>query len=199
MIIASVFPKITQKVRKIARQKLGRSHIWEVGQNLKPQISHNYKHINKLGSDRLINIYGAGRLYKPPLLILDFGTALTCDLVSKDGVFLGGLIVPGPEIAFNALWEKTALLPKLPFPKGKVSFLGTDTREGMKSGILQGYGAMTDGLVERFKAKFGKKLRVIATGGLARTLRSYAPSINTVDPLLTLKSLYLAFCRKIPS
>ena len=174
---------------------LGTSHVWEVGRNLNPRINHKY--INRLGSDRLINIYGALRLYKPPFLILDFGTALTCDYVSKKGIFMGGLIVPGPEIAFEALSERAALLPKLPFPHSCRPFLGTDTKGGMKAGILQGYGAMVDGLILRFKASYGSRLRVIATGGLAKIMRPYTSSIDRVDPLLTLKSLHLAYRNQI--
>lgn len=193
IVFSCVVPKIGLKLRKTATNVLGKAYVWELGRNLAAPIKHNYKHIEKLGSDRLINIYGAVRLYKPPFLILDFGTALTCDYVSKNGVFQGGLIIPGPEIALKALTEKAALLPKLPFPAVYRSLFGTDTKGGMKAGILQGYGAMTDGLVGRFKSKYGSKLSVIATGGLAKTISGYASSINKVDPLLSLKSLCLAF------
>jgi len=190
-IITSVVPILTRKIRKLCLKYTGPKRVWQVGKEVKIKIKHKYKHINKLGTDRLVNAWGAIKLYGPPLLLLDFGTALTCDYISKDGTFMGGLIIPGPEIALNALTEKAALLPPIQFPK-KCHFLyGRDTKAGMQAGVLQGYGAMVDGLVERFRARFGSRLRVIATGGLARIIRPYTRRINVVDPLLTLKSLSL--------
>lgn len=193
ILISSVVPRITHKIKFIfKRLKLNRRTLI-VGEGLKVQIKHKYNKINKLGKDRLINIYGATRLYRSPLLILDFGTALTCDYVSAKGVFEGGLIIPGPEIALQALGERAALLPKIAFPRRARGFLGRNTLEGMKLGILQGYGALTDGLVARFRKRYGCRFRVIATGGLAQTLAPYTKSIDLIDPHLTLKSLDLAF------
>lgn len=189
VVFTSVVPKITRKIRNSSIKKRIIGHIWVVGENLKVQIRHKYRNIKKLGSDRLVNIFGASRLYRPPLLILDYGTALTCDFISKEDMFLGGLIVPGPEIAFNALCERAALLPKITFPKRYGSFMGRDTKGGLMAGILQGYGAMTDGLVERFRSRYGRKFQVIASGGLASVIHPYTSRIDVLDPLLTLKSL----------
>ena len=197
-LISSVVPKITLKLGKIIRSK-----FWVVGGNLGVRIKHNYKPLKKLGADRLVTAYGGMKLYGRPLLILDFGTALTCDYISRQGVFEGGLIIPGPEIAWEALAVRTALLPKISFPKGKsrLPVLGRDTRTGMEAGILQGYGALADGLVERFQRRFGRGFRVVATGGLASTIYPYTRRIDVVDPLLTLKSLVEAFQdrKKFPS
>ena len=192
-VVSSVVPKITHILRNLWSRRHLHNFLWIVGQNLPVKIRHNYKNIHKLGADRLVNSFGAIHLYGAPLLIMDFGTALTCDYISKKGIFEGGLIIPGPEISLRALEEKTALLPAVPFPKKKAKLIGRDTKEGMSAGILQGYGAMADGLIERFKAKYGRKLQAIATGGLAQGIRTYSTQINKVDPLLTLKSLYLAF------
>lgn len=186
--ISSVVPKITRKTIRIARSQKG-IKLWIVGKNLKVSLRHNYKIINRLGSDRLVNAYGAIRLYGAPVLILDYGTALTCDFVSSQGVFMGGLIIAGPEIALRALHERTALLPAVRFPNRVRGFIGRDTQGCMKAGILQGYGAMTDGLIERFRRRYGKRFRVIATGGFAEALTPYSTRIDIVDPLLTLKSL----------
>ncbi len=203
LFLSSVVPYLTGKVKKMASRS-GGQRVWVVGRNLKVKIRHKYRDISKLGSDRLVTAFGASRLYKPPLLILDYGTALTCDYLGPKGVFEGGLIIPGPELAFRALCEGTALLPSLRFPreKGTGSFRGTgkllgrDTRSGMEAGILQGYGAMTDGLVRRFRRRFGRGFRVVATGGLATSIARYASSVDIVDPNLTLKSLVEAFKAK---
>ncbi len=195
-IVSSTVPQITHKIGNlVAKNKpfKRRLRLWVVGGNLKPKIKHNYRHINKLGKDRLVNAYGAARIYGAPLLILDYGTALTCDYLSEKGVFAGGLIIPGPEIAFKALCDRATLLPKISFPKGSFPLLGRDTRAGMKAGILQGYGAMTDGLVERFRRRYGRKFRVVATGGLAKAIYPYTSRVDVLDPLLTLKSLVRIF------
>lgn len=189
IVMTSVVPSITAKVAKICRSRGCSKTLWIVGRNFRVPISHKYKNINKLGSDRLVNVYGAIRLYKPPLLILDYGTALTCDYISEKGVLLGGLIIPGPEISLKALSEKAALLPTLDFPRKYTSFIGRDTQGGMKAGILQGYGAMTDGLVERFRRRFGSRFQVIATGGFAKVISPYTRTVDILDPHLTLKSL----------
>ena len=196
IIISCVVPEINHKIKKIAKNRRIQK-IWIIGENLPIKIKHNYININKLGKDRLVNAYGAVKIYGAPALILDFGTALTCDYVSEKGVFLGGLIIPGPEISLKALSDKAALLPQIPFPKNCRSLIGRDTKEGMKAGILQGYGAMTDGLIERFRKRFGRKFRVIATGGLSPVLFSYTSKIGILDPLLTLKSLAEVFKDKI--
>lgn len=189
--IASVVPKMTHKIANSIK-RLKSIKVWVVGQNLKPRIKHKYNNINKLGSDRLANIYGGVRLYGAPLLIFDFGTAVTCDYISANGTFEGGLIIPGPSIAFEALGKKTALLPQLNFPtKAPKALVARDTISGMKAGIFQGYAAMTDGLIQRFKKQYGSRLRTLATGGFAATLAHHSHLIDVVDPLLTLEGLGL--------
>ena len=149
-----------------------------------------------------MNAYGGMKRYGCPLLILDFGTALTCDYVSKRGIFEGGLIIPGPEISWQALAEKTALLPKLPFPKPHrlLPLIGQDTKTGMEAGILRGYAALTDGLIEKFRAQYKVGPKVVATGGLAKAIYPYSCRIDVLDPLLTLQGLVEIFRdRKIRS
>ena len=191
-LLSSVVPRLTLKVKKSIGRKLA-SKLWVIGGNLSVPLRHKYFNIHKLGSDRRVNLYGAAKLYGAPVLILDFGTALTCDYVSEKGVFMGGLIIPGPEISLQALSHKAALLPQIPFPKQYKEFIGKDTVGGMKAGVLQGYGAMTDGLIERFRRRFGRKLRAIATGGLSPVLYPYTSQIDILDPSLTLKALAEVF------
>jgi len=197
ILISSVVPKYTYILRKIMlrhpRLRGSPRRIYEVGRSLKVPIRHNYRSIKKLGSDRLVNAYGAVRKYGAPILIFDFGTAITCDYVSRKRVFEGGLIVPGPEISLKVLCDRAALLPTIPFPKRYRSFIGRDTVGCMKAGVLQGYGALTDGLIDRFRRRYGPRLRVVATGGLSRLIGSFAKEIDFIDPLLTLRSLAYLF------
>ena len=189
VIISSVFPKITDFLKKELRCVNG-VKLWVCGGNLTVKIRHNYSDYNSLGCDRKVNIYGAVRMYKLPLLIIDYGTAITFDYVDAKGVFKGGMIIPGPETSLRALGQRAALLPKnLRLPSKTGSCLGRNTRECMESGILEGYGAMTDELIQRFRQQYGKNLRVLATGGFAGHIRPYARNIQIVDPQHSVKSL----------
>ncbi len=191
VVISSVVPKVTLKVQKATKSI--KAQTWVVGDNLNVPISHKYRPLSKLGTDRIVNIYGALQRFEPPFLVIDFGTAITFDYVSKKGVFEGGMIIPGPELSFNALINKAARLPKKArLPKMTASFLGTNTYDCMKSGILEGYGALTDGLVERFKARYGR-MKVIATGGFAQSLKPYTKSFEVLDPKLSLYALLSAY------
>lgn len=144
--------------------------------------------------DRIVNIYGALRMYKPPFIIVNFGTAMTVDYVSKKRIFEGGMIIPGPEIAFQALIQRAALLPKkLRLPYKRSSFLGRTTFDCMSSGILEGYGSMTYELIRRFKRRFGSDIPIIATGGFAPHLRPYAHCFDLVDDRHSIKSLLIIF------
>ena len=190
VIISSVVPNLTQFINRLFSQK---AKIWIAGKSLPVPLKHRYK-TKKLGIDRIVNAYGALRIYKPPLLLIDYGTAATFDYISLKGIFEGGMIIPGPEIAFQALLKKAALLPKhMRLPQKASSFLGRNTLECMTSGILYGYASMTDGLIERFKKKFGSKIKVIATGGFSTHLKPYLESVSTVDPLHTIKSLLILY------
>ena len=189
IVISSVFPKITYFL-KYKLQRIKGVRICTVGENLPIKIRHNYINYNQLGIDRKVNIYGAVRMYRLPILVVDYGTAITFDYIDTRGVFRGGMIVPGPETAYRALSQRAALLPKgLSLPTKAKSFLGRNTRECMESGILEGYGAMTDELILRFRKRYGKNLRVLATGGFAEVLYPYAKRIDIVDPKHSIKSL----------
>jgi type III pantothenate kinase len=191
-VVSSVVPKITQKIALSLRKK--GCQLWIAGANLPVPVKHRYPKSQKPGIDRLVCLYGAMKLYKAPVLVIDFGTAITFDYLSKKGVFEGGMIVPGPELSFQALIQRAALISKtLQLPRKTSSFLGRNTMECLSSGVLEGYGAMTDGLIERFKAQYGRGLKVIATGGFAGHLKPYSRHLKTVDPVLSIKSLLLLY------
>lgn len=189
VVISSVFPEITSKLKKMLNPHKWQK-LWIVGRDLPVKLSHKYSNFNALGCDRKVNCYGAIRMYKLPLLVIDYGTAITFDYIDAEGVFQGGMIIPGPETAYRALSQRAALLPKsTPLPKKTKSFLGKNTQECMSSGILEGYGAMTDELIQRFRKRYGKNLRVLATGGFATVIRPYTKHLSTVDPQHSIKSL----------
>ncbi|MDD5226419.1 MAG: type III pantothenate kinase [Candidatus Omnitrophica bacterium] len=193
IVISSVFPEITKKLESALRALKGQK-TWVVGKNLPIEIRHKYNNYNGLGCDRKVNSYGVTRMYRLPMLVIDYGTAITFDYIDSKGIFQGGMILPGPETAYRALGQRAALLPKnLRIPKKAKSFLGKNARECMESGILEGYGAMTDELIRRFRKRYGKNLRVLATGGFAEVIRPYTKNIDTVDPQHSIKSLLALF------
>lgn len=193
IVISSVVPQITRFLLKSLRSIRG-TRILVVGKDIPVKIRHKYKRFNRLGVDRKVNLYGALRIYSPPLLVIDFGTAVTFDLLSQRGVFEGGMIVPGPEIAFQTLLKRAALIPKkLRLPLKARAFLGRDTYSCLSSGILHGYACLADGLIERFKRRFGAKLQVIATGGFAKHLMPYSHDLGIYDPKHSIKSLLILY------
>lgn len=193
VVISSVFPKITKKLKSFISPNK-RTKLWVVGENLPLKIHHKYNDYNKLGIDRKINSYGAIRMYRLPILVIDYGTAITLDYIDTKGVFQGGMIIPGPETAYRALGQRGAMLPKeLPMPKKSKSFLGRNTRDCMESGILEGYGAMTDELILRFRKRYGKNLRALATGGFSERILPYTKHIDTIDTKHSIKSILALF------
>lgn len=193
VVISSVFPKITRLIECKLDNKNG-SSVWVLERDIPIKIRHNYNNLNGLGCDRKVNVYGAVRMHKLPMLIIDYGTAITFDYIDAKGVFQGGMIIPGPETAYSALSQRAALLPKgITLPRKKKFFLGKNTKACMESGILEGYGAMTDELIQRFRKRYGKNLRVLATGGFAEVIRPYTKYIDTVDPKHSIKSILALF------
>lgn len=144
----------------------------------------------EVGADRITNAVAAAKLYGLPALVIDFGTATTFDAVSKDGDYLGGAIAPGIGIAAESLWRRAAQLPRidLSFPPTAV---GKNTVHAMQSGVLWGYVALVEGMVERISRELGGKPVVIATGGLASLIAGKAKVIDRVDLNLTIEGLRL--------
>lgn len=150
----------------------------------------------EVGADRLANAIAAYARYKMALIIVDFGTAVTFDCVSKNGEYIGGAITPGIAISLDALSSHTAKLPRVDIssPPGKI--IGKNTEDAIKSGILYGYGGMVDGLVTRLKSEFGtNQPKVVATGGMAALVAPYAACIESLEPKLTLEGLRIIYER----
>lgn len=185
-IISSVVPKATPMIKKtIARQYKIQPLV--LGENIKAPIKNLYRKPRQVGQDRLVNAVAAKKLYGYPAVVIDFGTAITFDVISKKGEYLGGVIFPGIETSLNALSQKAALLPKIKVALPK-DLIGRDTVDSMRSGVFYGIGALCDGLISKLKAKYGP-MRVIATGGHCSLMKKYSKSIGIISPNLTLKGL----------
>ena len=189
IIIVSVVPRTLKKIESILRKTFKNAKILVVGRNIKVPLKCEYNK-REIGQDRLITAFSAKLLYCLPILIVDFGTAVTFDAVSKKGTYVGGLILPGIKMSLESLSERTAKLPKT-YLKKTHSFIGKDTRSSIRNGMIYGYSSICEGLIKRFKKELGKNMRVIATGGDANLISKYTPSMKKVDADLSLKGLYL--------
>jgi len=144
----------------------------------------------EVGADRIVNSVAAREKYGVPAVIVDFGTAITFDCVSREGNYLGGAIAPGMIISLDALNARTARLPRVDISRPPSAAIGTSTENAIRAGMLYGYGGMVEGLIAKIKKELAPDLpKIIATGGMAELIAPYAPSVQVVDPLLTLEGL----------
>ncbi|MFA4992128.1 MAG: type III pantothenate kinase [Candidatus Omnitrophota bacterium] len=190
VMIVSVAPAALKKTEKALTALLGR-RIEVVGRDVDSGVRNLYRRPGQVGQDRLVNARAAHDLYGGACVIVDFGTAVTIDIVNRKKEYLGGAIAAGAEISLWALSERTALLPKTAIrrPKG---ILGKETSESMVIGAVRGLSSLCDGLAAQMKKRCCKgATRVVATGGLSALIGRYCENIDKIDPLLTLKGLRL--------
>ena len=147
-----------------------------------------------VGADRLVNTVAAYASYGGPLVVVDFGTATTFDVIDDDGNYSGGIIAPGINLSLEALHRAAAKLPRVAIGR-PARVIGKDTVSAMQSGIFWGYVSMIEGLVERIAGEFGAKLTVVATGGLAPLFAEATECIDHLDTDLTLRGLAMVYRR----
>jgi type III pantothenate kinase len=148
----------------------------------------------EVGADRLLNALAAQKHYGGPLVVIDFGTATTFDVVDKDGAYLGGVIAPGINLSIEALHQHAARLPRIGIGRPQ-SVIGRSTIPAMRSGIYWGYIGLIEGLLSRIEGEYGEPLKAIATGGLAPLFAEGTVKFTTIDPDLTLDGLRLLSLR----
>lgn len=190
-VICSVVPKATKILKKHLKVLLGKPP-YIIGKDIKVPVKNLYRNPKQVGHDRLINAYAGVILYGSPLIVVDFGTAITFDVISKNKEYLGGMILPGLHISLDALAERAALLPKINLDNPK-EFIGRSTKESMLSGAVYGFAALTDHLSSRIKDKVGREALVVGTGGDINLISKYCNKINKTDKDLTLKGLNLIY------
>ena len=194
VIVSSVVPKATL-VLKSALKKLVKPRLLILGENVKAPIRNRYRIPRQVGQDRLVNGVAAWVLYGGPTIVVDFGTAITIDLISEKQEYLGGLIAPGVEIALEALSSRAALLPKIRLARPR-ELLGRDTVNSMRAGIFYGYGSLCDGIVRRLKARYAPQAKVVATGGNVSLIAPFCRTIRVINPDLTLQGLQIIFSKE---
>lgn len=165
-IIASVVPQVLNSMRT-AIMKISDKRILVVGPGLKTGLNIKIENPSQTGADLVVGSVAALREHKPPLIIVDMGTATTITVLDQTGALVGGCISPGVKISMDALTERTALLPGLQLDQPKRA-IGRNTIDCMRSGIMLGAACMLDGMIERMEAELGCKTTVIATGGIGK-------------------------------
>ena len=188
-IIGSVVPEANFHLAKLCRDHFKCEARFVGSPDVNPGIKILLDRPEEIGADRIINAVGALASYKPPLLIVDFGTATTFDVVDKDGNYAGGAIAPGIQLSLRALHMAAAKLPRIDVASPK-RVIGKNTKEAIQSGIYFGYVGLIEGLITRITAEAGHPMTIIATGGLAALFRHAIPTIQHYEPELTLLGLW---------
>ncbi|PYJ73347.1 MAG: type III pantothenate kinase [Verrucomicrobia bacterium] len=185
-VVSSVVPAKNREVRKAARKT---KVLW-LGPRLELGVGIDYPAPKSIGADRLANAVAVAALYGWPAIVVDFGTAVTFDIISEQKNYIGGVIAPGLEAMTNFLYQRTALLPKLSLKEPRRT-IGKSTIEAMLSGAVFGYRGLVREILGRIKAEQfpRKKVYIVATGGYAQLIAGRLPEIGVIRPHLTLEGL----------
>jgi type III pantothenate kinase len=192
-LIASVVPERVRVLERALRRALP-CPVRVIGRDLGVPIPNCTRFPAEVGVDRLLGALEAHTLFRRACIAVDFGTAITFDVVSAKGEYLGGLIAPGVELTLNALYEKTALLPRIRL-RHPQDLVGRSTVESIRAGCSYGLGGLCDGILERLEKRVGKGCPVIATGGYARYVSRYSRRIRRIDEDLVLKGIRTVYAR----
>jgi len=193
-IVSSTVPQLSLEWGAMAERYLGHDML-VVGPSIKTGMPIRYDNPHEVGADRLANSVAAYERVQDSCVVVDFGTAITYDVISSAGEYLGGIITPGAEISIDALYDRAAKLPKVELQEPR-TLIGKSTVDAIRSGIVYGFAGQVDGIVRRLRAELGPATTVIATGGLAQALVPFVrETIDDVDDLLTLVGLRLIWER----
>jgi len=186
-VISSVVPQAVNPLKSMCREFFDCTPR-VVGEDLAVTIPVVIDNPREVGADRLVNAVAAHARYGGPLIVLDFGTATTFDVIDEEGRYCGGVIATGINLSLEALHRAAAKLPRIAVERpGRV--IGTSTVSAMQSGVFWGYVSMIEGIVTRIKSEFGAEMKVIATGGLAGLFAGATDAIEHVDRDLTMAGL----------
>lgn len=196
VIIASVVPNVMHALVGAVKRYVGKNPLI-VGPGIKTGIMITSDNPKEIGPDRIVDAVAAYVKYGGPVLVLDFGTATTYDLVTEDGKFPVGITAPGIRISAKALWEDTAKLPEIEIKKPK-SILATETISSMQAGLVYGQIGQTEYIIKKVKEETGyENLKVVATGGLGRIIANETDTIDVYDSALTLDGLKIIYDKNV--
>jgi len=196
VIICSVVPKASKTMEDILKKTVP---VDIIGRDIIVPIKNRYKNPKQVGQDRLVGAYGAMKIYGRPLIVVDLGTAITFDVISPRGEYLGGAIVPGIRLSAESLFLKTALLPNIEI-QAPQHIIGKTTQESMLSGLFYGYGSLCKGMIDLLSVSLrgtskasdeAISVKVVMTGGHTHLMKKFvSPQIRIIDEDLVFKGIY---------
>lgn len=197
VIIGTVVPRALHNLEVLATKYFGVEPVIAGRGAAEWGIELDVAEPKSVGADRALNAIAAHAIHEGDLIVIDFGTATTFDMVDTSGAYKGGIIAPGINLSLDALVTAAAKLPRIAIeaPSGNLSVIGRTTEDQMLSGIYWGYVAMIEGLVERIKAEIGRPVTVVATGGLATLFDQHTEIFDAIEPDLTIQGLSLLYKR----
>lgn len=192
LVICSVVPQASAAIKKHWPTVFSAARFLTLGKDIHFPVRNAYRVPSQVGSDRLANAVAAKYYYRLPAIIVDFGTAVTIDIVNADAEYIGGIIFPGLQTSLNALYAQTALLPKTELARPK-DLIGRDTSSSILSGVVYATGFGVEGVLDAFKKRVKPRPVIIGTGGQARFMKDIVCHLDAVDPLLTSKGIEKAY------
>ena len=196
VIISTVVPRALHNLEVLAEKYFGVTPLVAGRAPVEWGMALDVDEPQNLGADRAVNAIAAHALHEGDLIVIDFGTATTFDVVDYRGAYKGGIIAPGINLSLDALVSAAAQLPRIAIaaPENQ-SVIGRNTKDQMTVGIYWGYIAMIEGLVARLKAEIGRPVKVISTGGLAVLFEQHTPVFDVIEPDLTIQGLAMMYAR----
>jgi type III pantothenate kinase len=194
-ILSSTVPQLRPEWTSMAERYLDHE-MPVVGPGLRTGMPIRMDNPREVGADRLVNAVAAYERLGGPCVVVDFGTAITYDVVSEDGEYVGGIISPGVEISMEALTSRAAAIPRIDLTAPR-ALIGKSTVEGVRSGIIYGFASQVDGMLARLREELGEETEAIATGGLANSIVPYCDLIDDIDQMLTLTGLRIIHERNL--
>ena len=190
IVLSSVVPAKARLAQAAFARQAAQGHLVIVSSKIELGAGIDYPRPATIGADRLANAAAVRHLYGAPAVVVDFGTAVTFDILSPEGNYIGGVIAPGLEVMTDYLFQRTALLPRIR-PVEPRSAVGKSTREAMLAGAVYGYRGLVREILARIRREIGgrRPLRIVATGGYAALIAARLPEIKLVRPNLTLEGL----------
>jgi type III pantothenate kinase len=196
VIISTVVPRALHNLEVLSSKYFGTDALIAGRGTAEWGIALDVEEPGSVGADRALNAIAAHSIHEGDLIVIDFGTATTFDVVDYSGAYKGGIIAPGINLSLDALVSAAAMLPRIAIeaPHSR-SVIGRTTEDQMLIGVFWGYVAMIEGLVQRMKAEIGRPVKVIATGGLAVLFHDHTSLFDAVDGDLTIQGLWLLYAR----